>query len=248
MLKIIDVGTKFGNGVSEIFTPWGATIVHPNKLGDVQAHLHDAAFVCFGGGQDVHPSMYGHRNVASQCGDTKSLRDLWEYEVFKMCMKMDKPMFGVCRGSQFLCAMAGGALIQDIGYGHGSDGHILETKDGRKIPMTTTHHQMMWPFILPADQYELLAWIPVLQDTTINHSDEEIDRIINKIVGKKRQRNYSYDALHLKIVIPDKEPEIVWFPKIKALACQGHPEYYPDLNCESVQYVRDLVEQHLLRR
>lgn len=41
------------------------------------------------------------------------------------------------------------------------------------------------------------------------------------------------------------EPEIVYFPKIKGLAIQGHPEFmHPD--CDFVDYCRKLVQEYLL--
>lgn len=42
------------------------------------------------------------------------------------------------------------------------------------------------------------------------------------------------------------EPEIVYFPKIKGLAIQGHPEFmHPD--CDFVEYSRKLVEDYLVK-
>ena len=43
------------------------------------------------------------------------------------------------------------------------------------------------------------------------------------------------------------EPEMVWFPRIKALAIQGHPEFVsqPD-SSPFVQYCLDCIDQFIL--
>lgn len=68
--------------------------------------------VLFGGGADIHPFLYGQKNTASQCNIA---RDLWEVYVYNQCVHYGIPMLGICRGHQFLAAMHGGKLIQDIG-------------------------------------------------------------------------------------------------------------------------------------
>ncbi len=46
--------------------------------------------------------------------------------------------------------------------------------------------------------------------------------------------------------VDGEEPEVVYFPKIKGLAIQGHPEFMsPD--CDFVQYSRKLVKEYLLK-
>lgn len=50
-----------------------------------------------------------------------------------------------------------------------------------------------------------------------------------------------------KEVNGDVEPEIVYFPKIKGLAIQGHPEFmHPD--CDFVAYTQKLVADYLLKK
>ncbi len=46
--------------------------------------------------------------------------------------------------------------------------------------------------------------------------------------------------------VAGEEPEVVYFPKIKGLAIQGHPEFMsPD--CDFVAYSRQLVKEYLLK-
>ena len=223
MTTVIDIGAKFGNPVARIFEPWNPEVITSGitlKFLKETLPTGKIDLLCFGGGMDIHPSLYFHRNVASDCEDVPSFRDLFEIEVWKLCQKYSVPVLGICRGSQFVCAMSGGELIQDIGYGHDMN-HKLTLDDGREIPMTTTHHQMMWPN--KSKNYMLIAW----KD------------------NKRSPDQYNYD--HSKIKDPDfsKEPEIVYFSKTNVLAVQGHPEYYPDMNCASVTYIRELVTKYL---
>lgn len=226
-MKIIDTGYKFGMETSQIFDPLHPKVVYPLRLSEIEDNL-DADLICFGGGEDVHPSVYGHKNVASHVQRNVGLRDLYEIEVFKLARKHNIPMLGICRGAQLLCALSGGALIQDIDQRHGMGDHILDTEDGRRVPMTTTHHQMMWPMVLPKDQFKLIAWITPPKDGN-------------------RERRYVYDTAQLKDIKIQIEPEIVHFPATKVLAVQGHPEYFADFNSYPVRYIRELVETYLMR-
>ena len=50
-------------------------------------------------------------------------------------------IIGVCRGAQFLCAFAGGKLIQHMTGHHGD--HSITTVDGRVYQSSSDHHQLM---------------------------------------------------------------------------------------------------------
>jgi len=66
-------------------------------------------------------------------------------------------MVGICRGSQFLTVMSGGRLFQDVS-GHAIMGtHLIKFKDGSSLGITSTHHQMMNPFYLSKNEYDLIA-------------------------------------------------------------------------------------------
>lgn len=46
--------------------------------------------------------------------------------------------------------------------------------------------------------------------------------------------------------VEGEEPEVVYFPKIKGLAIQGHPEFMSK-ECDFVAYSRQLVKEYLLK-
>lgn len=211
-MKFLDLGTLFSFPLSNVFHNTDVEVLAPTTMGDVNSLLMQADLVGFGGGADIHPSLYGCRNVASGAGLSPSLRDRFERAVFNECVLQGIPMFGICRGSQFVCAMSGGKLVQDV-TGHGGD-HMITTYDGERMAITSTHHQMMYPWDVPHD---LIAWT------------------------KKRSMEYVHDIPNY--VQPDKDPEIVMFPQTRALAVQGHPEWMPS-DTAAVRFIRGIIKSN----
>lgn len=109
-----------------------------------------ADVVLFTGGADVSPSLYG--DAPHKYTNSSSLRDerdcaSWDYAQANGLCRV-----GVCRGCQFLHVMNGGKLLQHVDNHLGN--HNMFTIDGRKIEVTSTHHQM----INNQGEGELLAW------------------------------------------------------------------------------------------
>lgn len=107
----------------------------------------------FWGGADIYPGIYNQRPAHTPTM-MLSRRDHIEMELFKAAILEDIPILGICRGSQFVCAMSGGELYQDIGSVHCHD-HWINTKEGSLLKVTSTHHQMMSPQKVP---HEVLGW------------------------------------------------------------------------------------------
>ena len=64
------------------------------------------------GGGDIHPKYYGQEINGSIRIDEQ--RDNAEYDLFNAYLKAGIPIFGICRGCQFINVMLGGSLIQHI--------------------------------------------------------------------------------------------------------------------------------------
>lgn len=107
--------------------------------------------ICFSGGTDVNPELYGQENTKS--GHPDKERDSIEMDIFSECFANKIPMVGICRGFQFLNVMNGGSLYQHIN-GHGGGSHTVEVRDflgvctdfledGRYIQTNSTHHQLV---------------------------------------------------------------------------------------------------------
>lgn len=183
------------------------------------------ALVVFTGGEDISPSLYGHDNVASY---TSPVRDEIEVKLFNIALSNGIPMAGICRGAQFLCAMAGGKIIQDVS-GHGMR-HRLQFKNGDKYEtspetVTSTHHQMQYPWSIDREMFDILAFSP-----------EPISRhyqLGNDIISAGNA------SAQLNI-----EPDVVFYRNINALAIQYHPEYMPR-DSWGFRYAQEVVAEKL---
>lgn len=102
--------------------------------------MQEADLLCFTGGADVSPELYGEENVGSYCSPE---RDKYEEQVFDWAYAHDVPMVGVCRGGQFLNVMNGGKMWQDVDNHAISGTHKAMCKHWGEIMVSSTHHQMM---------------------------------------------------------------------------------------------------------
>lgn len=172
--------------------------------------IKDSDIVLFHGGEDVSPELYGENKHSFTHSNTQ--RDKTDIHLFKKAVELNKLIIGVCRGSQLSCVMAGGKLVQHVNN-HGLAGtHKMKTYDNKELDVTSTHHQMMYPFDVP---HKILGWSENLSDVYFKND-------INVYTDIKR------------------EPEIVFFPEIKALGIQPHPEYM-DKDCKFVKWINKLI-------
>ena len=104
--------------------------------------MQEADLLCFTGGADVSPELYGEGNVSSYCSPE---RDKYEEKVFDWAYEHDVPMVGICRGGQFLNVMNGGKMWQDVDNHAISGTHKAMCKYWGEIMVSSTHHQMMRP-------------------------------------------------------------------------------------------------------
>lgn len=165
---------------------------------DFVGSVKEADLVIFTGGSDVS-SIYYNEKQNHKTYNNKT-RDDDEFHIYIDAVTSRKCMLGICRGSQFLTAMQdGGRLVQHVENHATGYVHEIEFSDGSALPITSTHHQMMYPFDI--DNYELIAW-------------------------SKNRLSYRYEfgpgETYLEIPM-NKEPEIVFYPDTKCLAIQGHP-------------------------
>src|SRR6267378_792141 len=177
--------------------------------------------ILFAGGTDVDPEFYGEK-LGSYSGRPDHQRDAFERSVFELYP--NNPKLGICRGSQFLNVMNGGKLAQDV-TGHAIHGtHPIDTVDGRRIQVTSTHHQMM----IPSPKGKLIAWA---SGQSLHYLDGDNKDVWGPRLGiDDRGRNM--------------EPEIVFYPNTKSLCIQGHPEYL-DPNADFWQYTCELARKYL---
>jgi gamma-glutamyl-gamma-aminobutyrate hydrolase PuuD len=109
---------------------------------EITNDMSEADLVQFTGGSDVSPSYYGERRHPAT--NNSAARDLFEKQVYTLCVNNGIPMAGICRGGQFLHVMNGGDMWQDV-KGHAIYGThpATDVGTGITVDVTSTHHQMM---------------------------------------------------------------------------------------------------------
>ena len=187
--------------IKKIYVVGNATY-YASWIKDIElvSDIKDADIVLFTGGEDVTPAYYGCEPHPTTYNNPK--RDAYEKEIFDQ-VSDNQLVVGICRGSQWCCVMNGGLLIQDcdnhaIRYTH----PITELSTNRIYEVTSTHHQMQYPFNLNANEYT------ILMQSTLN-----------------RCNYYHGDKIDVDEIYC--EPEVVLYHKEDlpyCLAIQGHPE------------------------
>jgi gamma-glutamyl-gamma-aminobutyrate hydrolase PuuD len=175
----------------------------------------DVARLVFTGGADVTPALYGEESARGT--STVPRRDIYESITFQRAKMIGKPMVGICRGSQFLNVMAGGKLCQHLDN-HGC-WHDMETCDGQKFEVSSTHHQMM----LPPPGAKVIGWS-----------------------AKKRSTRYYGELDKPLLPAPEKEYEVIYWPNIRAIGMQYHPECMGDYS-KGFLFAAQVVQEYLLR-
>ena len=172
------------------------------QMGAKKASSHlDADLVVFLGGSDVNPALY-KENPVEEVTSWDPNRDAREQTIFHACKAKGIPMFGICRGAQFLHVMNGGRLWQhvDSHLGH----HLIyDIEEDLVVQASSTHHQMM--------RYDDDIGINLIAIT------EE------PIAGKVKAEEGEYDVADDAII----EVEACFYSSTKCLCIQGHPEYGP---------------------
>lgn len=181
--------------------------------GHLTRNMEDADVVILTGGEDISSELYNEPKGPSTYFTPS--RDAFELREYDRAKSLNKVIWGTCRGAQFLCAMAGGKLIQDMNHG-GS--HRLHFYDGEYTCVSNTlHHQMQYPFnLINKEDYYILA-------STYGISDYY-----------RGGRNEDMEMPNINSYGQIEEPEFVYYPKIKGLGIQGHPEMM-DINSPMVE-------------
>jgi gamma-glutamyl-gamma-aminobutyrate hydrolase PuuD len=185
-----------------------------------------ADIVVFGGGFDLDPSLYKEKKGSfTRESQFQDKRDL---DKFEECISEDKFMVGICRGAQFLAVQAGATLIQDMS-GHKNTHHslsvsydFLQNIDNdivkavyKDISVNSNHHQMVHPLFFAKNKKKAKLIAYSEQALSLWYLDAD-DKMIN-FSAMAKEDNKIKEFEHV-------EPEVFWFPEIKGLGFQYHPE------------------------
>lgn len=157
----------------------------------------------FTGGEDVSPALYNEESSPA-CGPSSPLRDAHETALFELARERDLPMFGICRGLQFLNVMLGGTLYQDIPAEMPRRSTVAHRQD--KPYDRPTHGVRIVPGTLLAEQFGLDR----LEVNSLHH--QGVKDMAPGLAGMA----YAEDGL----------VEAIRHPAMRfLLAVQWHPEY-----------------------
>lgn len=166
---------------------------------DVVDSVEEADLVQFVGGADINPALY--KNFPHETTWYSNNTDLGSLGLFELAFGLNKPMAGICRGSQFLHVMADGKLVQDCDNHAVPDGHMakLGWMPNTEILVSSTHHQMMYS----EDVGEVLMYS-------------------EGIATKKETMDADGAIVRLRTGI---DIEAMYYEHINAISFQPHPEF-----------------------
>lgn len=177
---------------------YGAVVGLMTEAGYTKAKdLTDADVVVFTGGSDISPTLYGQKNVFS--GGIDERRDSVEVAIYHDAVERGLVLFGICRGAQFLHAMNGGKLWQDVNN-HSRTHSIVDVAEDVTVDSTSLHHQML----------------------QVN-ADIEVVAVAQEQVAT-RFRDATTDIRIPEDTDSELEIEAGAYPKTKSFFVQGHPE------------------------
>jgi len=171
------------------------------------------------GGEDIAPILYAEKPVGYSGPESPSRRDLFEHEICRQAYLDGKPIIGVCRGAQFICAFAGGKLVQDVSGHNSGSGHLITTDDGKRMNVTSAHHQMLYPYDV---EHKLIAW----------STERRSERYLG--ISKEEQERI------------ETEPEVVYFPEVNGYAIQCHPEWHTNIHSFN-SWVMNSIKVHCFK-
>lgn len=90
------------------------------------------------GGEDIDPMLYEESPIP-KLGEIKPNRDVYELDITKRMIDIQKPVFGVCRGCQVINVVLGGNLYQDL-YEQNKDKPLI--KHEQQTPLAHVTHDL----------------------------------------------------------------------------------------------------------
>lgn len=165
--------------------------------------VDEADLVVFLGGSDVNPALYGERPLAAT--RWHPIRDEQEKALYDKCRLKAIPMFGICRGAQFLHVMNDGSLWQDVNNHAGNTHYIYDIDEDVRVLSNSLHHQMI--MFDPEVNMELIATCESQIATTFKAENLFIDI-------KEEGKN----------ALEEVEVEAASYPMTGCFVVQGHPE------------------------
>ena len=135
-----------------VFYAGGIPMITCGRCAEEMADLCDGLLIT--GGPDLEPEVYGEKPLNDTVKPMPE-HTAFEKPLFQAFLDRGKPILGICRGCQFINAVMGGTLYQDLveqkGWVHfntqirhevyAEEGSVLYRLFGPKFRTNSTHHQ-----------------------------------------------------------------------------------------------------------
>ena len=158
----------------------------------------------FTGGPDLHPFSFGEETRRC-CGNVSLRRDWLELTLFKLVIKAQKPLLGICRGIQLINIGLGGDIYQDIPSQFEEDFPIAHSQPFTyEIPSHTVT-------VLPGSRLFQIADCNKIQVNSMHH------QAIRRLAPELSATGFAPHELVECVEMPD-------YPTF-FMGVQWHPEY-----------------------
>ena len=140
------------NDYVSYYEEFGLTLVPiPNVSRNIDVYFKKIPIegIILTGGNDINPKLYGGKPIDGDCSDDM---DNTYKKLIEIALERKLPLFGNCRGAQFINVFFGGKLIQDVkeetGVNHVNVKHKIKITDekaagfiGKKEFIANSYHK-----------------------------------------------------------------------------------------------------------
>lgn len=209
------------NYLNAVISNGGIPLILP--LIDDESEISNLAEICdgflFTGLTDVHPKIFGEETM-QYCGEINEMRDNFEITLLKEVIKLDKPVFGICRGIQLINAALGGTLYQDI------------KSEVKEKPIMHYQHR---PYDVGVHSVEIIKNTPLydILKTDEIMVDSMHHQAVKEIAPSLKCAAKSNDNLAECLYMPGKK----FF-----MAVQWHPEYMQNKGNDNKKLIRAFID------
>lgn len=206
---------------------YGSVVAMMAEAGFTRAvDIQEADLAVFIGGVDVNPALYDQRKLPET--QTPNIdRDNYETSIYKKCLELKIPMFGICRGAQLLHVLNGGKLWQHVQGHTGEDHWIYDQDEDVFVLANSMHHQMI--LVEDKSDLEVLAVCKDQISRSFKNADLHIALAENNKEGSP---------------LTEIEVEAGYYHKTKSFFVQGHPEVSnPQYRSWCLQKLKDFMEE-----
>lgn len=240
-MRIFIIGST-GTHTKQYFIDWidgRHTFIKKSKNADL---------FLFIGNHPINPKFFNEKEHPSVILNHRQDKEF--SKAFNYASKHNINMIGINSGATFLAAMSNAYIFQKV-QNHAVGHYVVTDKKGyeSKTMFTTSNHcQMIYPYILKDNMYELLAWSNGLSSY---YWGSCLGAFPKKILHSKAFITVTNKAVDhvIGFKIPEtkqvfKEPEVVFFPYTNSLCIQSNPELM-DHNEEYIKFLNQIIKEKL---